>query len=68
MTPTQIRLAKNVLDNLFAVSLQPDEMVLADTINTEASKMVDAIYKKLEIYRTVPETLAEKYWKKFARR
>ena len=59
-------MAKDIFDGLFAVSLQPDEVALVDTINTEAvalvdtinteaSKMIESIDKKLEIYRTVPE-------------
>lgn len=48
-------MAKDIFDVLFAVSLQPDEVALVDAINGEASKMVGAIDKKLEIYRTVPE-------------
>ena len=55
VTSAQIHMAKDIFDGLFAVSLQPDEVALVDTINTEASKMIESIDKKLEIYRTVPE-------------
>ena len=55
VTSAQIHLAKDVFDGLFAVSLQPDEVALVDAVNSEASKMMEAIDKKLEIYRTVPE-------------
>ena len=55
VTSAQIHMAKDIFDGLFAVSLQPDEVALVDAINNEASKMIESIDKKLEIYRTVPE-------------